>query len=139
MGRSPIALEVRRDRHVRAAHGRVALAADGDDLELAAVTPMISSSAKRMMLVLSEPARPRSVVNSTIRRVPPSRCASSGWSSPPRTAATSARTSSSLSLYGRAWSVASWARFSFEAATNCIARVICLMLRTEPMRRRISR
>ena len=34
-----------------------------------------------------------------------------------------------LVAYGRDWSVASWARFSFEAATNCIARVICLMLR----------
>ena len=33
----------------------------------------------------------------------------------------------------------SWARLSFEAATNCIARVICLMLRTDAMRRRISR
>ena len=69
----------------------------------------------------------------------PRAAASSGWSSPPSTAARSARTSSSFSLYGRAASVASWARLSFDAATNCIARVICLMFRTEPMRRRISR
>ena len=36
---------------------------------------------------------------------------------------------------GRAASVASWARFSFDAATNCMARVICLMFLTEPIRR----
>ena len=51
----------------------------------------------------------------------------------------SAMTSSSFSRYGRAASVDSWARRSLEAATNCIARVICLMFRAEPMRRRISR
>jgi hypothetical protein len=28
---------------------------------------------------------------------------------------------------------------SFDAATNCIARVICRMCRTDVMRRRISR
>ena len=44
-----------------------------------------------------------------------------------------------LLAYGRAASVASWARLSFDAATNCIARVICLMLRTAAIRRRISR
>ena len=48
-------------------------------------------------------------------------------------------TSSSVSRYGRAASVDSWARRSFEAATNCIARVICLMFLADPMRRRISR
>jgi hypothetical protein len=32
-----------------------------------------------------------------------------------------------------------WARRSFEAATNCIARVICLMFLTAPIRRRMSR
>ena len=36
-------------------------------------------------------------------------------------------------------SVASWARFSFDAATNCIARVICLMFLTDPIRLRMSR
>ena len=35
--------------------------------------------------------------------------------------------------------MASWARLSFDAATNCIARVICLMFLTAPMRRRMSR
>jgi hypothetical protein len=100
---------------------------------------VISSAAKRMVLVLSDPARPRSVVSSTTARVPPSRRARSGCSSSPSTAARSARTSSILSAYGRDWSVESWARLSFEAATNCIARVICLMLRTDEMRRRISR
>ena len=48
-------------------------------------------------------------------------------------------TSSSLSRYGRAASTESCARRSLDAATNCIARVICLMLRAELMRRRISR
>jgi hypothetical protein len=46
--------------------------------------------------------------------------------------------SSIFPLYGRADSVASWARFSFDAATNCIARVICLMFFTAAIRRRIS-
>src|SRR5688572_23063576 len=102
--------------------------------------PVISRAANRIVLVLSGPARPRSVVTSTIRRLPPSsRSARSGWSSSLRTAARSARTSSSLSLYGRDASVASWARLSLDAATNCIARVICLMFLTAPMRRRISR
>ena len=40
-----------------------------------------------MVFVLSGPARPRSVVTSTSRRLPPSRSARSGWSSPPSTAA----------------------------------------------------
>ena len=48
-------------------------------------------------------------------------------------------TSSILSLYGREASVASWARLSLDAATNCIARVICLMFLTAPIRRRMSR
>ena len=100
---------------------------------------VISRAAKRIVFVLSGPARPRSVVIRMIRRLPPSRSARSGWSSAPRTAARSARTSSSFSAYGREASVASWARRSFEAATNCIARVICLMLRTAPMRRLMSR
>ena len=92
------------------------------------------------VLVLSDPARPRSVVNSTMQagatlapreermvlapRAPPRR---------PRGPRPACRGT------GRAWSVASWARLSFDAATNCIARVICLMFLTEPMRRRISR
>src|SRR5688572_25388500 len=102
--------------------------------------PVISRAANRIVLVLSGPARPRSVVTSTIRRLPPSsRSARRGWSSSLRTAARSARTSSSLSLYGRDASVASWARLSLDAATNCIARVICLMFLTAPMRRRMSR
>ena len=100
---------------------------------------MMSRATKRTMFVLSGPDSGRSVVMSTISRLPPSRSASSGWSSPPSTAARSARTSSSFSLYGREASVASWARFSLDAATNCIARVICLMFLTEPIRRRMSR
>ncbi len=44
-----------------------------------------------------------------------------------------------LAVGPRLASVASWARRSLDAATNCIARVICLMFFTEPMRRRISR
>src|SRR6266550_1510469 len=55
------------------------------------------------------------------------------------TTARSAMSSSIFWLYGRADRVASWARFSFDAATNCIARVICLMFFTAAMRRRISR
>jgi hypothetical protein len=48
-------------------------------------------------------------------------------------------TSSIECPYGRLASVASWARFSFEAATNCMARVIWRMFFTDPIRRRISR
>ena len=48
-------------------------------------------------------------------------------------------TSSSFSRYGRAASVDSCARRSLDAATNCMARVICLMFLAELMRRRISR
>ena len=48
-------------------------------------------------------------------------------------------TSSSFSRYGRAARVDSCARRSFDAATNCIALVICLMFRAELIRRRISR
>ena len=81
--RRPVAeaLERGRDRHPRAAHRRVALAAHGDDASARPRSSVICSAAKRMVLVLSEPARPRSVVSSTIARVPPSRLASSGWSS----------------------------------------------------------
>src|SRR5689334_21645530 len=100
---------------------------------------VISRAANLIVLVQSGPASPRSVVIRTSRRLPPSRSASKGWSSRLSTAAMSARTSSSLSEYGPADSVAYWARFSLDAATNCIARVICLMLRTAPMRLRISR
>src|SRR5688572_28823009 len=104
------------------------------------VCPVISRAANRIVLVLRGPARPRSVVTRTIRRLPPSsRSARSGWSSSLRTAARSARTSSSLSLYGRDASVASWARLSLDAATNCMARVICLMFLTAPIRRLMSR
>jgi hypothetical protein len=35
--------------------------------------------------------------------------------------------------------VDSWARRSLDAATNCIARVICLMFFDAPMRLRMSR
>ena len=100
---------------------------------------MMSRATNRTMFVLSGPDSGRSVVISTIRRLPSSGLASSGWSSCPSTAARSARTSSSFSLYGRAASVASWARLSFDAATNCIARVICLMFLTDPIRLRMSR
>ena len=58
----------------------------------------ISRAAKRMVLVFREPARPRSVVKSTMRRAPGRPSASSGWCSSSSTAATSASTSSSLSL-----------------------------------------
>ena len=55
------------------------------------------------------------------------------------TAARSARTSSSFSLYGPGGQRRVLGSLSFDAATNCIARVICLMFLTEPMRRRMSR
>jgi hypothetical protein len=100
---------------------------------------MMSRATKRTMLVLSGPDSGRSVVISTISRLPSLGSASSGWSSWPRTAARSASTSSSFSLYGRAASTASWARFNFDAATNCMARVICLMFLTDPIRLRMSR
>jgi hypothetical protein len=58
---------------------------------------MMSRDTNRTMFVLSGPASGRSVVISTIRRLPPLRSASNGWSSPPRTAARSASTSSSFS------------------------------------------
>ena len=56
---------------------------------------MISLAAKRTAFELRGPARPRSLVIRTISRLPSSRRLSSGCSSPPRTAARSARISSS--------------------------------------------
>ena len=80
----------------------------------------------------------RSVVIRTIRRLPPSR------SREQRVvlAAEHGREVGEdlvelLAVRAATASVASWARFSFDAATNCIARVICLMFFTEPIRRRI--
>src|SRR5450755_732278 len=100
----------------------------------------ISRRVKRTAFEVSGPASGRSVVIRTTRRLPAgSAVARRGCSSPLRTAATSASTSSSFSLYGRAARVASWARLSLLAATNCIARVIWRMFRTAPMRRRMSR
>ena len=121
-----------------AAHRIAALAADRDDGEIATVVgDCLGRKADRVRV--ERPARPRSLVMSTISRFPPSRFARRGCSSPPRTVARSARTSSIFWLYGREESVASWARFSFDAATNCMARVICLMFLTAAIRRRISR
>jgi hypothetical protein len=80
-----------------------------------------------MALVLSGPARPRSLVIRTISRLPSFAPAQERMLVAAETAARSARISSSSSEYGRAASVDSWARRSLDAATNCIARVICLM------------
>ena len=43
-----------------------------------------------------------------------------------------------FSAYGRMRVIASWARFSFAALTIFMAEVICMVLFTEVMRKRIS-
>ena len=65
---------MRLDRDAGAAHRVAALAADGHDARSPGCS-VISRAAKRIVFVFSGPARPRSVVISTIRRLPPSRSA----------------------------------------------------------------
>ena len=93
-----------------------------------------SSTARRMMLVLKAPARPRSAVMMTICRRGPSRCSSSGWPvSVPLTRLPSS--SAILVAYGRADRMRSCARRSFAAATSFMARVIFCVDWTDRIRR----
>ena len=133
------AREVGLDRHAGAAHRVAALAADGDDREVARVVgDLAGGEADRVRVERAGRAAIRgdehdqalaALALGQERVVLAARGRRPGRRGPRRASrCTAARAS-----------VASWARLSFDAATNCIARVICLMFLTAPMRRRISR
>src|SRR5512139_3225676 len=95
-----------------------------------------------MMLVLKLPQSPLSevITTSTVREPSraSSRSASSGSVDGSTRAATPPSTRSIWLANGRAFTMRSWARRSFDAATIFIALVICCVDLTARMRRRMS-
>jgi hypothetical protein len=107
-------------------------------------TPFCSAihlSARRLMLALKPPARPRSLVTTTSSTFFTSRRDSSGWLSEPGSERLISVdiTASSVCAYGRAAMTPSWARRSFAAETIFIALVIWRVFLTERIRFRMSR
>src|SRR6185436_10770499 len=92
----------------------------------------------RMMLALKAPHRPLSAVITTTSTRSPPRSSSSGWASSSLREAMLCSTSSILRAYGRAANIASCARRSLAADTIFIALVICCVLLTLRIRRRMS-
>ena len=119
---------MRLQRHAGAAHRVAALAADGHDGEVAVVLGDLAGREPDRVGV-ERPASPRSVVMRTIRRLPPSRREKRVVLAVEDGRQVREDLVELLRVRPRA-SVASWARLSLDAATNCNARVICLMLRT---------
>ncbi len=99
---------------------------------------LITSSARRMMLELNEPARPRSEVTTTTAIRFTSRTSSSGNSCLSTSGSSDSMTPERRSAYGRACSILSWALRILAAATIFIALVTCWILLTDRIRSRIS-
>src|SRR6185503_14713909 len=95
-------------------------------------------AAVRMMLALKAPHRPLSAVITTTSTRSPPRSSSNGWASSSLREAMLCSTSSILRAYGRAANIASCARRSLAADTIFIALVICCVLLTLRIRRRMS-
>ncbi len=93
------------------------------------------------MLTLKAPARPRSPVMATTSAVPSAGRSSSRLTPciPPLWRAAWAIRRRMAAAYGRSASIRSWARRSFADATSSMARVILRVLRTESIRRLMSR
>src|SRR5262249_23155178 len=102
----------------------------------------MTSVTRRMMLVLSAPARPRSGVTRSTPTVLTGRWVSRGWSAPAPVGAcapSSATSARIASAYGRAEVTRICARRSRDAATSSMALVILAVFRIDLIRRRMSR
>ena len=98
-----------------------------------------SLNARRVLLLFSAPARPRSAVTRMISRFWTSLTLRKGCSYCGDRRINSVMTLAISSLYGRAASTRSWARRMRAAATSSIALVILRMFWTPLIRRRRSR
>ena len=131
--RRPVAeaLEVGLERDAGAAHRVAALAADGDDGQVALVLgDLLGGEPDRVRVERRRRGRGRVVIedDQALAALAP------GQERVVLAAEDGREVGEDLvDLLGctaATASVASWARLSFDAATNCIARVICLMFRT---------
>src|SRR2546421_433681 len=91
-----------------------------------------------MALTFRPPASPRSAVTRMSNRFLIGRSVRNGCGDPVVRLATSVSTSAIRSAYGRAASALICTRRSLDAATACIARVICWVFFRLAIRRRIS-
>src|SRR5216117_3747308 len=91
-----------------------------------------------MALTFRPPASPRSAVTRMSNRFLIGRAVRNGCGDPVVRLATSVSTSAIRSAYGRAASALTCTRRSLDAATACMARVICWVFFRLAIRRRIS-
>ena len=98
----------------------------------------VNRATERNTLALKPPASPRSDVSVTSVTRSGVRTSSSGCDSAPARSATSATASATAFAYGRAATIASWARRRRAADTSFIARVIFCVDLTDAIRTRIS-
>ena len=100
---------------------------------------MSNFAASRSRLLFRAPHNPLSVLTTTTARFFSGRRSVNGCMKSPALVVTSASTSFIKVAYGRPASAANWALRIFDAATICIALVICEVFRMDRMRRRKSR